>query len=167
MYYLYCNTTKLFILCINTYKTDSTADFMLLKDISPEQVLHMLTNLMLPRLVVPFKRSQVNGRLLSQVESVEDLEDIDEEVKPFFAKMLFKNLVAWKKDRGRVPRKLLLPPPPPLSTAEHEPEVVIPLKVNKVGDTSSQGVDDTTYNYKEEREEQVCILHVLRFIILK
>lgn len=63
----------------------------------------------LPQLVAPFRRATVHGRLLACVESVEDLVDIDAEVNPIFARMLFSNLTAWKSNGGRVPRKLLSP----------------------------------------------------------
>ena len=69
----------------------------------------MLMHLKLPRLVDPFRRSLVNGRLLAYVESVDDLVDIDDEVNPIFARVLFSNLTAWKSNGGRVPRKLLSP----------------------------------------------------------
>ena len=69
----------------------------------------MLKNLLLRRLVPPFERNRINGRLLSQVESIEDLIDFDkEEVKPVFARTLFKELAVWKNNGNRVPKKLLV-----------------------------------------------------------
>ena len=86
-----------------------SADFILLCDISKEQVLDILTNLDLPKLVAPFKCSRVSGRLLTHVESPQDLVDIDAVgVKPIFARALFAELSAWKTDGGRVPCRLLL-----------------------------------------------------------
>lgn len=73
--------------------------------------MDLLINIGLPKLVSPFQTNHVNGSVLSNVESPQDLIDLDTiEVKPIFAKTLFNKLVAWKKDDGwRIPVKLLVP----------------------------------------------------------
>ena len=87
----------------------SVADFVQLEDVSAEQVLHILVNLDLHRLVAPLRRNPVSGRLLVDVTSVEDLTDIidDDEVKPFYVRVLFGKVSAWNSNGGKVPRKLL------------------------------------------------------------
>ena len=68
-----------------------------------------MTNLSLPPLVGPFQRLRVDGNMLNDfIESFRDLVDLDDvEIKPVFAKKLFKNLTDWKKNNGKVPRALL------------------------------------------------------------
>ena len=68
-----------------------------------------MTNLTLPSLVGPFQRLRVDGNMLNDViDSFQDLVDLDNvEIKPVFAKLLFKKLTEWKKNDGKVPRALL------------------------------------------------------------
>ena len=70
-----------------------------------------MTNLTLPSLVGPFQRHHVDGNMLNDndfIDSFQDLVDLDNvEIKPVFAKLLFKKLTEWKKNDGKVPRALL------------------------------------------------------------
>ena len=68
-----------------------------------------MTNLTLPSQVGPFQRLRVDGNMLNDViDSFQDLVDLDNvEIKPVFAKLLFKKLTEWKKNDGKVPRALL------------------------------------------------------------
>ena len=71
-----------------------------------------MTNLTLPSLVGPFQRHHVDGNMLNDndfIDSFQDLVDLDNvEIKPIFAKLLFKKLTEWKKKNdGKVPRALL------------------------------------------------------------
>ena len=68
-----------------------------------------MTNLTLPSLVGPFQRLRVDGNMLNDfIDSFQDLVDLDNvEIKPIFAKLLFKKLTEWKKNDGKVPRALL------------------------------------------------------------
>jgi len=68
-----------------------------------------VTNLTLSSLVGPFQRLRVDGNILNDViDSFQDLVDLDNvEIKPVFAKLLFKKLTEWKKNDGKVPRALL------------------------------------------------------------
>ena len=67
--------------------------------------------------MAPFQTNEVDGDLLNDcVESYQDLVDLGSaEIKPIYARKLFKELTAWKNDNGRVPMKLLLTPQTPLS----------------------------------------------------
>lgn len=85
-----------------------SGDYVLLQDVSEEQVLNMLNNLALQRLVPPFKHNRINGRHLLHVESIKDLIDFDEEVKPVFAKTFFHELKVWKNNGNKVPVALLV-----------------------------------------------------------
>ena len=69
----------------------------------------VVTNLTLPSLVGPFQRLRVDGNILNDfIDSFQDLVDLDNmEIKPIFAKLLFKKLTEWKKNDGKVPRALL------------------------------------------------------------
>eukprot|EP01035_Chromulina_nebulosa_P021617 gene21617-27980_t len=94
--------------------------YVLLSDLTEEQVLATLASLSLPSFVAPFRSNGVDGNLLNDcVESYQDLVDLDKaEIKPIFARKYFKELTAWKNDGGRVPMKLLMPPRASLSGAK-------------------------------------------------
>jgi len=89
--------------------SSTSGDNILLRDLSQEQVAAVVANLVLPCLIGPFQRLCVDGNMLSDcIDSHQDLVDLDSvEIKPVFAKKLFKALTAWRNDGGRVPRALL------------------------------------------------------------
>ena len=87
---------------------EDTELYELLENVTQEQVLDIVRNLKLRKLVDPFHTHRVDGRLLMGIEAVQDLTDIDPlTVKPIFARALYSELSKWKRNGGRVPRHLL------------------------------------------------------------
>ena len=87
----------------------AAVDYVLLQDLSQEQVVALVTNLTLSGLVAPFQTLRMDGSSLYEfIKTDQDLIDLDKEIKPFFARKFFKELTAWKNNGGQVPKKLLV-----------------------------------------------------------
>ena len=88
-----------------------TEDYVFLLDLTPEQLIDILSSLSITNLVAPFQKHQVDGNLLNECVEYQDLVDLDKEVViPIVARRFFRELSQWKSNNGKVPMKLLLSP---------------------------------------------------------
>ena len=82
---------------------------MPLKDITIQDIAVILNNLSFPALVDPFLTNGVSGKVISRIESHQDIVDIGNgRISKIIAKTIFEDFVVEWKSTG-VPKDLLLP----------------------------------------------------------
>ena len=82
-----------------------------MKNVKSDQLGVILGNLHISKLIAPFKSNEVDGHLLSFVDTVGEIIDIDREAiskDSLCAKKLFDILMDWKAKGWRVPASFLL-----------------------------------------------------------